>query len=183
MIRRLAAVLTATAAVLLGTVATAPASSADDYYAWGKNTQNVYQYGNRVHGEARADVWVDNWDDDLDGDGLGDRELIRGHARICKVSKVSRVQVDLVRLGNYTHGGVLAENLTPRNSGTATCTESTTAWVEVASSFDCADAFEAITRGKFAIRWSNTGRLSQVSFLSNPSGWEWCQMATAQKDN
>jgi hypothetical protein len=185
MLRKLAAVLTATAAVALGSVVTAPAASAEDFhYTWGDRTEYIYQYGNRVHGEVRAETWVDDWEKDVDGDGFPDEEYIRGHARICKVSKASRVQVDLVRLGNYTYGGVLKENATPKNSGTANCVDSVTAWVPVTWSYDCAEAFEAITRGSFSIRWSNTGRLSKVSFLSYPTEWDWCRAgaATAQKD-
>ncbi len=175
MLRRLTAVLAATAGALLGSVVTAPASSADDYYTWGDTVQYVYQYGNPTQGGARVEVWVDDWEDDTTGDDLPDQEFIRGHARICKVSKASRVQVDLVRLGNYTHGGVLAENKTPENSGTANCTESVTAWVPVTDYTNCVNPFEGIVRGTFSIRWSNTGRLSQVSMLSDSTGWDWCR--------
>ncbi len=175
MIRRLTVVLVAIAGVLLSSVVTAPASSADNFYTWGDRTEYIYQYGNPAYGEVRAEVWVDHWDDDVDGDGLADREFIRGHARVCKLSKALRVQVDLVRLGNYTHGGVLAENRTLRNSGTATCAESVTAWVPVTSSTNCPNPFEGIARGTFSIRWSNTGRLSQVSFLSYSSIYDWCR--------
>jgi hypothetical protein len=176
MFRRIATTVATAAAVAAGIAVAGPASpaAADAFYRWGETTHYLYQYGNPRMGEIRVEAWVDDWDDDIDGDGLPDRELIRGHARVCKVSKALRTQVDLVRLGNYTQGGVLAENPTDRNSGTATCAESVTGWVQVTWNDQCLNPFEAWVRNSWSVRWANTGRLSKGSFLSHPTGWDWC---------
>lgn len=172
--RILLVALTAAAVALLGAP---PASAADTYYRWGDASRSYYHYNNPALGQFDVSVWVDNWERDVDGDGLPDEEYIRGHARSCKVLRILRVQVDYVRLGNATQGGVPAENTVRRNSGTAPCADSTTAWVRVAANTSCADAFEAWTRGGFSARWSDGRLSSNVTFLSNRSGWDWCQYA------
>lgn len=171
--RALTTALGALLAVPLLLIGAAPAS-ADQFYRWGETVRSFYHYGNPALGEFRTSVWVDEWLDDVDGDGVPDRQLIRGHARNCKVSKVLRTQVDLVRLGNATQGGIFDETTTPVNSGTAPCADSTTDWILVTEPPACAETFEAWTRGTFSARWSDYRLSSNVSYLSDRSGWEWC---------
>lgn len=84
-----------------------------------------------------------------------------------------RVQVDGVRLGNATQGGVLGDDLRDDNSGTSPFAESVTAWHEVVDGTFCPDPFEAWTRTFWSARWDD-GRLSTGSLLSARSGHTWC---------
>ena len=75
-----------------------------------------------------AESWADlDWPcfTDRDIDQNCDVQRIRGHGLLQKESKVSRVEVGLVRLGRYP-AGTLVENETNKNSGTLTQIEQTT---------------------------------------------------------
>jgi hypothetical protein len=178
--RRALMVLAAVAAVVLSFAV--PASATDTYYTWGEKTQSFYHYGNPDLGEFEVTAWVDELDRDFNNDGLPDAMYIRGHGRNCKVSRVLRTQVDYVRLGNATQGGVLAENRTAKNSGTAPCADSVTAWVPVADSFTCGTTFEAWTRAGVSARWSDLQLSSNVSLLSYRSIMDWCRTAGGTAD-
>ena len=174
---RLVAMGFAAAAAFGLTIASTPAASAaDTYYTWGETTESYYHYNDPSRGEFTATVWVDDLERDSDNDGFTDQEFIRGHVRVCKVSKVLRTQADFVRLGNATRGGVLAETYTKRNSGTAPCAEQVTTWVQVSESSSCPNPFEAWTRGGFSARWSDNRLSSNVSLLSDRSSWDWCAL-------
>ena len=105
-----------------------------------------------------------------------DIQRIRGHGLVRKGSKVSRVEIGLVRLGRYP-AGTLVENETNKNSGTLPQIEQTTAWLPVASE-SCATTFRAWTRTSFAVRWTD-GRLSKLSLLGDPTTSQVCRRTAA----
>jgi len=104
-----AATVLAAAVVALLAFATPASATIDTWYRWGETEHDYYHYGNSSLGEFDTSVWVDELERDYDEDGIPDADFIRGHARNCKVRGVLRSQVDYVRLGNATQGGVLAE--------------------------------------------------------------------------
>jgi hypothetical protein len=174
-----AATVLAAAVVALLAFATPASATIDTWYRWGETEHDYYHYGNSSLGEFDTSVWVDELERDYDEDGIPDADFIRGHARNCKVRGVLRSQVDYVRLGNATQGGVLAEKLTAVNSGTAPCADSVTAWVKVADSSTCGSPFEAWVRGGFSARWSDLRLSSGVTYVGDRSGWDWCRTAPA----
>jgi hypothetical protein len=171
------AVLLAAVAAL---VAAPPASAqASDITPDGWAYKSWYHLGNVLKGEVSAESWVDlDWPCFTARD-VGqncDIQRIRGHGLVRKGSKVSRVEIGLVRLGRYP-AGTLVENETNKNSGTLPQIEQTTAWLPVASE-SCATTFRAWTRTSFAVRWTD-GRLSKLSLLGDPTTSQVCRRTAA----
>jgi hypothetical protein len=167
-----------------GPSGSAPAS---DITPDGWTYRSWYHLGNILRGEVSAESWADlDWPcfTDRDIDQNCDVQRIRGHGLVQKESKVSRVEIGLVRLGRYP-AGTLVENDTGRNSGTLAQTGQTTAWYPVTSD-GCATTFRAWTRTSFAVRWTD-GRLSKLSLLSDPTTSQVCRqtatMTPAQRQH
>jgi hypothetical protein len=166
--KRSLTVLAAAVSVLLGTLVVAPPASADFYFRWGETERTYSHYGNPALGQFTIRTWVDEWYRESDG-----AVFVRGHGRIVKVSKVLRTQVELVRLGRVA-GGVLAENSTYANSGTALYAERVTAWVRVGDQFACADPSPLWNRTSGSARWADLTLSSKVSLLGDPTEIEYC---------
>jgi hypothetical protein len=135
-----------------------------------------YHYGNPNRGEVQGEAWVDvHWPcgDSTDEDGDCVVEDVRGHTKVTKIYRVARVQTNLTRLGRYpAHpadpAGTLAQNTTPRNSGTLPTVEHLSPWVTT-QQFCGQNAFQTWTRLRFDVRWSDS-RLSQgLTMLSQPT--------------
>jgi hypothetical protein len=152
----------------------APAQ-ASDITTDGWSFKSWYHLGSSLKGEVSAESWVD-----LDWPCLTVRDVgqncdiqrVRGHGLVKKESRVSRVEIGLVRLGRYP-AGTLVENETNKNSGTRPQIEQTTAWFPVTND-GCATTFRTWTRTSFAVRWSD-GRLSKLSLLSDPTTADVCR--------
>jgi hypothetical protein len=170
--KKIFAVLGATVSVLLAALVVAPPASADVFYfRWGETSKTYSHYGNPALGQFTIQTWVDERFDTTTG-----ATAVRGHGRIVKVSKVVRTQVELVRLGRVA-GGVLAENTTFVNSGTAPYAERVTAWVPVGDQFACADASPLWNRTSGSARWADGTLSSKVSLLGKPTEVEFCYPA------
>jgi hypothetical protein len=178
MTQKIATLFGALATALLTAVAVAvPASATTYYYRDGETSASWYHYGNPDRGAFGTRIWVDDRYDDVTG-----AEAIRAHARICKGTKIARVQVDRVRLVDVVTGAIVADRLTAVNSGTAPCAESVTAWVAV-DTFSCASAHPYRADGFFSGRWAD-GTLTRVSYRGDDTFTEWCRVggATVQRD-
>jgi hypothetical protein len=179
MIRRIlaAAILAAAFSVLV-----VPPTQAADVIPDGWAGRSFAHYGNPNRGE----VWVETWVD-LDWPcGPSDPcviEAVRGHGRIEKLYRASRVQVDFVRLGipPVDGGGVLTENSTNVNSGTAIAAESATRWLPLTDACS-GDSFRVWSRTGFSVRWSD-GTLGRNSLLGVPTFSYLCQVATMSEAN
>lgn len=171
-IARTVAALAAAAAILGLVIGGAGPASADTFYRWGDADHTFYHLGNPAAGSVTVEVWVDERDTDTHD------YFLRGHVRVTKGAKATRVQVDLVRLGRATGaGGTLVQTTVSRNSGAAQSVEMTTDWVQVLDSFECPDPFEAWTRGTASVRWTD-GRLSTgVTLLGGRSEIDYCPAA------
>jgi hypothetical protein len=162
---------------MLGTVATAAligaptaAAQTTTYYRWGYTDRTYFHFGNPLFGQVRVESWVDERRVCSNGDC---NLAIRGHGHVEKFPLAVRVQVDHVRLGNATQGGVFAEEPKDDNSGTGAFAESVTSWIDVLDGTFCADPFEAWTRTFWSVRWTDN-YLSRSSTLSARSGHTWC---------
>ncbi len=132
----------------------APAAIADSVTGQGTVTSTAYRGGNSNAGGVNYAVGVQVY-----RDSAGTVTKVRGAARMTKLSKVSRVQVDSVTLG--TASRAVSRNSTPLNSGAASTVTSYTNWVPVKAG-TCTD-FRA--RGVYSIRWTDGG-LSTLNIQS-----------------
>lgn len=167
---RIVAAIAAAGTLLVGLATPAHAAEVVD----GTFYDAVYHYGSWTNGSA----WIEGGTNVLETDAAGGASGASGYGLIEKGHKALRVQVDYVRLGNATQGGVLAENLTPKNSGLAggSAQWETPRWstIRAAGSPACTSApFMLWTRVGYSVRWSD-GTLSRWSVLGPRSARDYC---------
>lgn len=146
----LAALVASGVAVL----ALAPAASADTVGRTGVVQATQYRGGTASAGGYKYEVAVE-----YARDPAGDIVNVRAAATIAKVSKVAKVQVDLMRLG--TASTALLTNSTPANSGSAMSATSRTGWHAVAPK----TCTSYRVRANLSIRWDD-GALTRLSVLT-----------------
>lgn len=140
--------------VVVGTVALAPAASANTVTGQGTVTANKYRAGVAANGGVNIAAGVQ-----VSRDATNTIVAVRGAGRISKLSKATVVQIDSIVLGTST-AAVLSKT-TPVNSGAATSALSETVWRTVAKG-SCASYR---VRVSYSVRWTD-GALSKFSVLS-----------------
>ena len=146
--------LVALVAATTAMIVLASAATADTVTGQGTLTANRYRGGLPSAGGISFAAGVQ-----VNRDPAGEITKVRAAARITKLSKVARVQVNRVSLGTSTI--VVSVNSTPVNSGTAPTAISYTAWRAVAPR----TCTTYRVRASFGIRWSD-GATSAFSVLS-----------------
>jgi hypothetical protein len=147
----------AAAAVAVLLFAVAPSAFADTIHPQGNTTGTRYHGGHSANGGISYAVGLQ-----VAMNSAGQPVNVRAVGRISKLSKVSRVQVDSVVLGNST-SALVAKNV-PVNSGTAVSTTSFTKWKALPAG--ACGLYR--TRANFSIRWADgtAGKFSILSPLS-----------------
>ena len=174
--RRLLTALVALTAVLAGALALAAPASARGVSHDAEFFDFPAHYGNEANGYVEIEGGVNLLTSNASFATLG----MNGYGKITKQFRVRSVQVDFVRLGIATgSGGVLAQNTTPKNSGTSAVSaySETVRWTPMRDSEDpsCTGApFAVWVRVGFSIRWTD-GALSRFSVLGPRSTFEYCR--------
>jgi hypothetical protein len=146
--------LTALLAALIAMFVLAAFATADTVTGQGTLSGNRYRGGVPSAGGVSFAAGVQ-----VNRDPAGEITKVRAAARITKLTKVARVQVDRVALGTST--AAVTINSTPVNSGTASTALSYTTWRAVAPR----TCTSYRVRANFSIRWSD-GAISVFSALS-----------------
>lgn len=147
-----------------GVVAKSP--PAGRLHALQKKAYNHFGYS--VYGQVRSDTWVlesfSAWPNPV---------AVQGVSRAVKVSKVSRVQVNVTEL--RSENGVLwARNATAKNSGAAASATQVTPRVGVTAASTCAAPARVRIRSSVSVRWTD-GTLSTISVVGPLSTARWCR--------
>jgi len=135
-------------------LALAPAASADTVSKQGVTQATKYRGGNSALGGIKYELSVE-----VARDPAGEIVNTRAEATITKISKVAKVQVDVVKLGTST--AAVLTNSTPVNSGAGPSATSRTGWRAV-SPRTCTNYR---VRADFSVRWSD-GAISKLSVLT-----------------
>lgn len=168
---RIVTPLAAAGTLLLGLAAPASAGVSPDATFY----DSVDHYGNSSLGY----VFVEGGANQLYSNTSYYTTGINGFGTIEKGYKARSVQVDFVRLGNATRGGIIAQTNVPRNSGLSGTSASaeTRRWTPMREASDpaCTGAsFKVWTRVGYSVRWTD-GTLSRWTVLGPQSSTEYCR--------
>jgi hypothetical protein len=167
---RIRIMISVAVASLAALLAAAPASATPTYTRLAVRSDQINHFNNPASGRARADTWVD---ERLNTVNLA-ADDIRATARMVKIYRVTRVQVDALRLETEDLQ-VLARDTGVVNSFDLATITSVTQWV-AANPGPCTGTEKPLrvrARALVSIRWAD-GTLGRKTIVGDLTQKTWC---------